>query len=274
MAIHPTAIIDPQAEVDSSAEIGPYVVLDGPVKIGAGTTLRAHAYVSGWTEIGERCEIHPFAVVGHLPQDFHFTGERTFCRVGNDVVIREGATVHRGTQPESATVIGDGCFLMAYSHVGHNCVLGKRVKVYNMSILSGHVEADDDVIISGFSGVHQFVRIGRLAFVAGNARVTMDVPPFFMAFGEATVIQHNIVGMRRAGLDNRTIFEIRQAFRTLYRSGQLFSKAVEQLAAEVQTEAGRQLVEFLRAPTKRGICAGAIHQRRRGRAAGAGSGEA
>ncbi|HOA72773.1 MAG TPA: acyl-ACP--UDP-N-acetylglucosamine O-acyltransferase [Phycisphaerae bacterium] len=274
MAIHPTAVIDRQAEVDTTVQIGPYVVVEGPVRIGAGTNIRAHAYLSGWTQIGENCEIHPFAVVGHFPQDFHYSGERSYCRIGNRVVIREGATVHRGTQPESATVIGDECLLMAYSHIGHNCELGKGAKVYNNALLAGHVEVGDNAIVSGACLVHQFTRIGKLAFIAGGARIGMDVPPFFMAYGESTVVQHNIVGMRRAGYCPADIREIRQAFRTLYRSGRLFRAAVTELAGTVRTQAGRELLAFLQAESRRGFCAAGKSSRSRLRSDGSSDSDA
>jgi len=254
MAIHPTAIVDPAAAIDPSADVGPYVMIEGPVQIGPGTRVQAHAHVSGWTTIGRDCQIHPFAIVGNLPQDFHYTGERSYCRVGDRVVIREGATVHRGTQPESETVIGDECFLMAYAHVGHNCLLDVGVKVYNMAALSGHVEVGPGAIVSGYALVHQFARIGKLAFIAAGARAGMDVPPFMTAFGESTIIQHNVLGMRRAGYSPEEIQEVRQAFRTLYRSGTLFRAAVEQLSDSVRTRAGQELVEFLTADSRRGIC--------------------
>ncbi|NLX20996.1 MAG: acyl-ACP--UDP-N-acetylglucosamine O-acyltransferase [Phycisphaerae bacterium] len=261
MAIHPTAVIDRQAEIDPTAEIGPYVIIEGPVKIAAHTQVRAHAYLSGWTEIGERCDIHPLAVVGHMPQDFHYGGERSYCKIGNGVVIRESATVHRGTQPESTTWVGDECFLLAHSHVGHNCRLGRGVKVYNMAALSGHVEADDFAIISGYGAVHQFTRIGRYAFVAGGARALMDVPPFMTCYGVSTIVQYNAIGMRRAGFDTAAINEIRRAFRLLYGSGIPFSRAATQLAETVETDAGRMLVEFLQAESKRGYCAGSRSHR-------------
>lgn len=254
MAIHPTAIIDPQAEIDGSADIGPYVVIEGRVRIGAGTRLRAHVFVSGWTRIGERCDIHPFAVIGHLPQDFHYNNERSYCTIGNDVIIREGATIHRGTQPESETVIGDSCFLMAQAHVGHNCILGKNVKVYNYAAVAGHVEIGDGAILSGAALVHQFARVGKLAFIAAGARATMDVPAFMIAYGESSIIQHNRVGMRRAGYTPEELFDIRKAYSILYRSGITFPRAVEQLAKSVTTRAGRELLDFLRAETRRGIC--------------------
>lgn len=264
MPIHPTAVIDPQAELDSTVDVGPYAIIEGPVRIGPRTRILSHAYICGWTEIGEGCQIHPFSTVGNLPQDFHYAGERSYCRVGNGVVIREGVSVHRGTQPESSTVIGDECLLMAYSHVGHNCVLGRGTKVYNLCQLAGHVETDENVTCSASSLVHQFVRIGTLAFVAAGARVLCDLPPFMTAFGESTVVQHNVIGMRRNGYDERAVHEIREAYRILYRSGLPFTKAIAQLAATVQTRAGQKLVDFLRAPSKRGHCAaGSGHRNRR-----------
>ncbi len=263
MPIHPTAIVDPQAEIDSTADIGPYAVVEGPVRIGARSKLRAHAFVNGWTTIGRDCDIHPFAVIGNLPQDFHYGGQRSYCRIGDRVVIREGATVHRGTQPESATVIGDECLLMAYAHVGHNCILDAGVKVYNMTALSGHVEVGALAIISGYALIHQFVRIGRLAFVAAQTRLGMDVPPFMTAMGESTIVQYNSIGMRRAGYDNDDIGEIRRIHRILYRSGHLYSRAMEQAAREARTRAGRELIAFLQAPSRRGHCVGGKHLRAR-----------
>jgi UDP-N-acetylglucosamine acyltransferase len=263
MPIHPTALIDRQAEIDPSADIGPYVVIDGPVRVGARTRVRSHAWLTGWTEIGEDCEIFPFAAIGGLPQDFHHQGERTYCRIGNRVVLREGVTVHRGTQPESATIIGNNCHLMVQSHVGHNTELASGVTLINTAQVAGHVQIGEQVILSGGVLVHQFVRIGALAFAAGNARVTTDVPPFMMCHGEGTVVSVNGVGMRRAHMDAHSIREVRAAYRTLYREGGSFRKAIEELASTVETPAGRQLVEFLQSPSKRGFATGGTHRGRR-----------
>lgn len=263
MAIHPTAVIDSKAEIDRTAEIGPYVTIEGPVKIGPHCQVKTHAFLSGWTELGEGTEIHPFAVVGHLPQDFHFEGQRSYCRIGKRVVIREGATVHRGTQPESATIIGDECFLMAYAHVGHNCVLGQGVKVYNMVLLAGHVEVGERATFSGAVMVHQFVRVGKLAFASGAARILNDLPPFMTAFGESSVVQYNVVGMKRAGYDKAAIDEIHEAFRILYRSGLPRRKAVARLEGMLKTDAGRSLLDFIRVDSKRGYCAACPGHRRR-----------
>ncbi len=263
MPIHPTAVIDRQAEIDPTAEIGAYVVVEGPVRIGARTTVRPHAYLCGWTTVGCDCDIHAFAAVGDLPQDFHYNGERSYCRIGDKVNIREGVSIHRGSQPESATIIGDECFLMAYSHVGHNCELGRGVKITNLSALGGHVQIGDLAIVSGSCVAHQFVRIGKLAFVAGGCRVTMDAPPFFTIYGDSTVVTHNVVGMRRAGYDAESLREIRSSLRLLYRSGQGFRQALAELIPRVQTPAGRELVAFLQEPSRRGICSGGQPHRQR-----------
>ena len=263
MSIHPTAIIDRHAEIDPTAEIGPYVVIDGPVRIGARTRVMANAWLTGWTTIGEDCTIYPFASIGAPPQDFHYTGERSYCRLGNRVTVREGVTIHRGTQPESETVIGDDCNLLVQVHIGHNVVLNKGVTVIVAAALAGHVEVHDKAVLSSNAVVHQFVRIGELAMIAANARVGMDVPPFMMVHGESAIVAHNVVGMRRAGYDREAIHEIREAYRLLYRSGQTFRRSVEQLAERVQTPAGQKLVAFLTAPSKRGIAGGGFGHRPR-----------
>lgn len=255
MPIHPTAIVDPKAELDSSVEVGPYVIIDGPVKIGAHTRIGASAQITGWTEIGDDCRIYPMAVIGGEPQDFHYHGERSYCRLGNRVMLREGASVHRGSLPDSATVVGDDTVLLTHAHVGHNCEVGRGVQIQHAAALAGHVEARDGAIIAAGSMVHQFVRLGHLCFIAGMTRVTMDVPPFFMCYGEAILIQHNPVGMRRAGYSREAILEVREAFRTLYRSGLLFRDALAHLEQSVRTNAGRILVDFLKKESKRGIAA-------------------
>lgn len=254
MPIHATAIIDKLAEIDASADIGPHVTVEGHVKIGPGTKVYPNAYLSGWTEIGANVQIHPGAVVGHVPQDFHFSGQRSFCRIGDGTIIREFASIHRGTQPESWTIIGKECFILGYAHIGHNCTLGDGVKLYNCAALSGHVEVGDNAIISGYSLTHQFVRIGPMVMVGGGTRLGKDVPPFFLAVGESECIGYNSIGLRRSGrFKPDEIAEVKEAYRTLYRSGLLFSKAVDALAAQVKTATGRAILDFIKAPGKRGI---------------------
>ncbi len=257
MPIHPTAIIDSRAEVSPTADIGPFVVIDGPVRIGERVKIYPSAYLSGHTEIGHDCEIHPNAVVGHLPQDFHFAGGRTYCKIGQRTIIRECASIHRGTQDESSTIIGAGCFILGYAHVGHNCHLGDDVKVYNCAALSGHVEVGDHAIISGYSLIHQFCRIGEYVMIGGGGRIGKDVPPYMKALYESTCVGHNALGLRRSGEFSREeIAEVREAYRILFRPDIPFRKALEDFAPRVQTRTGRRILEFITAPSKLGIIGG------------------
>lgn len=268
MAIHPTAVIDPQAKLDATVEVGPYAIIEGPVQIGANSRIRAHAWVGGWTELGEGCDVFPFAVVGGLPQDFHYKGDRSYCRLGKRVVVREGASIHRGSYPESATIIGDDCVFLSTAHAGHNCELGKGVQVQHGALLAGHVSGHDKAIFGAHALIHQFVRVGSLAFIAAGARVSMDVPPFMMCHGETTVVGHNVVGIRRSGCNAEELLEIRQSYRTLYRSGLLFRDAVDRLTEQVKTDAGRLLVSFLQSESKRGFAVGGSHRTRSAGSAG------
>ncbi len=253
MAIHPTAIIDKRAEIDSTAEIGPYAIIEGEVHVGANTRVYPHAYLTGWTEIGPNCSIHPGAVVGHEPQDLKYKGEKSYCRIGQGTVIRESVSIHRGTEPGSVTEVGAECFLMANSHIGHNCRVDENVILANGALLAGHVTVGKGAFLSGNSGAHQFVRIGELAMIGGLAVVTTDLPPCFMAVERDRCVGINLVGMRRAGFNAAERKEIKHAYRTLYRSGLPFLQVVERLAAELVTEPGKRLVEFLQAPSKRSI---------------------
>lgn len=257
MAIHPTAIIDAKAEVSSTADIGPHTVIEGPVRIGENVKIYPNAYISGWTEIGDGCEIHPGAVVGHVPQDFHYRGERSYCRIGAGTIIREFASIHRGTQPESSTVLGENCFILGYAHIGHNCEVGNRVKLYNCAVLAGHVTVGDDAIVSGYTLTHQFVRIGQWVMVGGGARLTKDLPPFMMALRESECIGINIIGLRRSGgFSADEILEVKESYRLLYRTRGAFRDSVARLRDVVKTKTGRAILEFLDGESKRGIIGG------------------
>ena len=254
MPIHPTAVIDPQAHVPASADIGPHVVIDGPVKVGEDVKVYPNVYVSGWTEIGDRVQIHPGAVVGHLPQDFHFGGERSYCRIGAGTIIREFASIHRGTQPESWTTLGEDCFILGYAHIGHNCTLGDRVKVYNNTLLAGHVTVGDDAIISGSCLAHQFVRIGERAMIGGGARAMQDIPPFMTCLFENKIVGFNAFGMRRSKKYTAAeILEVKEAYKLLYRSGLHFRDSTRQVTESVRTPAGRRIAEFLKGESRRGF---------------------
>jgi UDP-N-acetylglucosamine acyltransferase len=252
MPIHPTAIVDKRAEIDPSVDVGAYTIIEAGVKVAAETKIYPHAYISQGTTIGQGCQIHPFAVVGHHPQDLKWQGAPSYTRIGDRTVIREGASVHRGTVPESTTIVGQRVYMMATSHVGHNCVVGDDVILANGAMLGGHVEVGRRTFVGGDVPIHQFVRVGELAMLAGGLRVISDVPPFMLT-GREGLTGPNVVGLRRAGFSREERLEIRAAYRTLFRSGLLFRAALEQVAAMVTTDSGRRLIEFLRAPSKRGI---------------------
>ena len=205
MGIHPTAVIDAKAEIDSQVEIGPYVVIDGAVKIKRGTRVMAHAYLTGWTEIGEENEIHPGAVLGDAPQDKVYKGQESFLSIGDRNIFREHVQVHRGTAAGSTTVIGNDNFLMATSHVGHNCRLGDNVVLANGALLGGYVEVGKNAFISGNCVVHQFVRIGEYALMRGLSGTSRDVPPYAIIDWQHTVRGVNVVGLKRAGFDDERI---------------------------------------------------------------------
>lgn len=252
MAIHPTAIVDRTAEIDPTAEVGAYAIVERDVRIGPRVRLYPHAYVGEGTTLGADCEVHPFAVVGHPPQDLKFKGEPTFTVVGGGTIIREHATIHRGTMPGSTTVVGARCFIMSTGHIGHNCTVGDDVVIANGGLLAGHVSVGHRAFISGNAVVHQFSRLGELVMVAGGTRLVQDVPPY-MLYGPRGVHAPNVVGLRRAGLGSTERHELRQCHRLLYRSGLRLPDAIERIAGLVQTEPGRKLLAFLREPSKRGL---------------------
>ena len=253
MAIHPTAIIDPEAELDGSVVVGPFCVIEGHVRVGAGTRIYQGVYLTGWTDIGENCELHPGVIVGHEPQDTHYGGERSYCRIGRGTVIREHATIHRGTIPESETVVGEECFLLGGCHVAHNCVVGDRVTLINNVMLAGHVEIGDDATLGGGAGVHQFVRVGELAMIAGNARVTKDVPPFALLDVDGRVAGLNRVGLRRAGFPTEEVREMRDAYRLLFPRDRSAQANHEEVTRRFSSPPVKRLMEFLGQDTPRGV---------------------
>lgn len=257
MTIHPTALVHPQAELGDGVDIGPYAVIGEHVRIGAGTSVGPHAVIDGWTTIGEACAIGVGAVLGGAPQDLKFRGQRSYLRIGPHTCIREYVTIHRSSEEDGATVIGAHNFLMAYTHVAHDCRLGDHVIMVNYAGLSGYVEVEDRAFISGHNAVHQFVRIGYLAMVSGASRVVKDVPPFMIAEGNPTRIRGlNVVGMRRLGLAPAARAELRRAYRVLYRSGLNTSQALQRLReAGFTGDEVQRLIAFI-AASKRGICAG------------------
>jgi UDP-N-acetylglucosamine acyltransferase len=256
MAIHPTAVIDLKAEIASGVEIGAYAVIDGAVRIGAGTRVLPHAYLTGWTEIGENNEIHAGAALGGAPQDRAYGGQETYLRIGDRNIIREHVQIHRGTAAGSATVIGDDNFLMGNSHVGHNCRLGSNIILANGALLAGHVEVANNVFISGNCVVHQFVKIGEYALMRGLSGTSRDVPPYAIIDWQHAVRGVNVIGLKRAGFDEKRIRAIRNAFRVLFRKGRNLALAVQEV--EKSNKADKDvsaLLDFIKG-SKRGVCFG------------------
>jgi UDP-N-acetylglucosamine acyltransferase len=258
--IHPTAVVGAEAEIDSTASVGPFVVIDGPVRIGPGTELMAHVVVRGATTIGARNVVHAGVVLGGEPQDLGFRGGTTYLRIGDDNVFREHAQAHRGTAPESATVIGNGNYFMQNAHVAHNCRIADGAIVAGGALLAGYVELADRAFVSGNCVVHQHVRIGTLALMRGLSRTSRDVPPFCVVDGTHTVRGVNVVGLRRAGFDAARIAAVRRAVARLFARPANLARALEELERDETTDDVRHLIAFVRA-SKRGVC---VAPRRRG----------
>jgi len=257
VSIHPTAVIDSRAEIHEEVEIGPYVVVEGVVRIGRGTRVMVHAVIMGWTEVGENNEIHPGAVLGDAPQDKAYHGEESYLRVGDHNIFREYVQVHRGTAPGSSTSIGSHNFLMAGAHVGHNCSLGDHIVIANGALLGGYVEVGDHAFISGHCVVHQFVRVGELSLMRGLSGTSRDVPPYSIVDWQHRVRGVNVIGLKRVGFDEPRIREIKEAFRILFRKGRNLSLAIREVESngKVSQEVAA-LLEFIRT-SRRGVCFGA-----------------
>lgn len=256
LPIHATAVIDPQAELDPSVDVGPYTVIEGPVRIGSGCRIAPHVHLLGHTTIGNGCRIHSGAVIGDWPQDRAYTGAESYCRIGNENVIREHVTIHRGTAPGSETVIGNRCLLLAHSHVAHNCVLGDDILLVNGALLAGHVTVGNRAVLSGNAAVHQFARVGELAMIGGLAKITRDIPPYLMFDGAGVCVGVNVIGLRRAGYSREERQDVKAIYKALYRTPGSFSRALEEIESLVSTPAGNKLLAFLKAPSKRGIQSG------------------
>ena len=253
MAIHPTAVVAPGAALADGVEVGPYAVIGEGVEIGRGTRIGPHVVIEGPTRVGEENRIFQFASVGADPQDKKYRGEASRLEIGDRNVIRECVTLHRGTaQDQAVTRIGHDNLFMAYAHVAHDCVIGNQCVLANNATLGGHVHLDDWVIMGGLSAVHQFCKVGAHAFIANNAAVTRDVPPFVMAVGQpAEAHSINAEGLKRRGFTPEQIRNIRRAFRVLYRSGLRLEDAQAQLAALAGEQPEiRPLVEFLPQSTR------------------------
>jgi UDP-N-acetylglucosamine acyltransferase len=260
MPIDPSAVIAPTARIHPDAVIGPRVVIGDfaivqeDVVIGAETKLEPYVFVKRWTTLGERNEISAGTVLGTDPLDKNFSGARSYLKIGNGNKIREHYTISRGTAPESETIIGDGNFIMTSGHIAHNCIIGDNTVIASCALVAGYVEVESQAFISGGVVIHQFSKIGRLAMIGGNTRVNLDVPPYFLYSDfNVTPIGLNIVCLRRAGFTAADVRALKNAYKTLYKSGLKLDDALSRIETESPTEHTRHLVAFVRS-SKRGIC--------------------
>lgn len=252
VAIHPTAVIHPRAQLPACVEVGPYAIIDAGVRLGEGCRVGAHVHLTGDTTAGARNFFDTGCVIGGAPQDLRFDGSPTRLRIGDDNVFREHVTVHRSNRLEEDTVLGNGNLLMAHCHVGHNSRLGDRIIIANGALLGGHVVIQDRAFISGNCLIHQFVRVGGLSLMQGGSAISKDLAPFCIARGDNAISGLNVVGMRRAGLDAAARSEIRRLYHALFRSGAGRREALAAAGALVASEWGRLLVDFV-AGSKRGV---------------------
>jgi UDP-N-acetylglucosamine acyltransferase len=254
--IHSTAIIDPEAEIEEGVEIGPYSVIEKGVFIGGGTKIGSHVVIREGTQIGKRCQIFQFASIGEAPQAFAYKGEKTFLLIGDENIVREFVTLHRGTlYGGGKTVIGNGNYFMAYSHVAHDCQIGNQVLLYNGATLAGHILIEDYAIIGGLSAVHQFCQIGTHAFISGLTGVPLDIPPYMLAAGNrAKLFGLNTVGLKRHHFSEETLKALKKAYRIIFRSGLTLGKAVKAVEEDEisQTPEVQHLLYFIQ-HSKRGI---------------------
>lgn len=253
--IHKTAIIDAKAELDSGVEIGPYCIIGPQVKIAKNTKLAPHVVIDGWTKIGEGCRIFQFASLGAIPQDLKYKGEESWVILGNNNTIREFVTIHRGTaQSGGKTIIGDNNFLMAYSHVAHDCKIGNQVILANAATLAGHIEIEDYAIVGGLVGIHQFLRLGRHCIIGGGSGVNQDIPPYMMANGQrAKLYGVNNIGLKRHNFSPEAVSNLKKAYHIIFRSGLTIKKALDQVQTEIKNSPEvDHLISFIKS-SERGI---------------------
>lgn len=252
-SIHPTALVDPKAHLGDGVTVGAYSIVKGPVRIGAGTAIHEHTHVQGNTTIGQNCQLGPAAFIGLPPQHLKAKADNGQLIIGDEVVVREAATIHRATEAgeDHATRVGNRCFIMGGVHIAHDCVLGDQVIAANSALLGGHCQISRNAFLGGGCTLHQFVRVGRLAIIGGNEAVSQDVPPFSaMRYGGLKA--YNAIGCKRAGMSRDTIHGIRCAFTCLHRH-RVVSAAVEEMREiEPKIPEIAELIDFITS-SKRGI---------------------
>lgn len=248
--IEKTAIIDPSAKIAKNVHVGAYSIIGAEVEIDEGTWIGPHVVIQGPTRIGRDNKIFQFSSIGEMPQDMKFNGERTYLEMGDRNVIRECCTINRGTaQDKSKTRIGNDNLFMAYVHIAHDCDIGNYVIFANNASLAGHVVVEDYATLSGFSGVFQFCRVGKYSFASTNSVIIKDVPPFVKVSGYyAKPFGLNTIGLQRHGFANKTITELRRAYKIIYRNGLTLVNALQELQ-KISTPEIKQLIQFIETST-------------------------
>jgi len=255
LKIHPTALVDPDAQIGADVEIGPFAVIGPQAAIGDRTIVQSYVVMEGNVAIGTGNFIGHGAIIGPPPQDLSFSLERkTKIEIGNDNVIREYCTIHRGSPEGSVTKISDKNFLMAGAHIGHNCAIGSNVIIANNCLLAGHVRVDDGAFLGGGSTFHQHMHVGRLVMVQGSSAFGKDLPPFVIAAERNSVFGINVIGLKRAGFSVRDRDELKAAFKLLYTSGLNISQALKKAETMNFGAPAREFFEFVAGAKKRGIC--------------------
>ena len=251
--IHPMAVVEPGAEIGPGCEIGPFAVIGPEVRLGAGVVVKPHGVVTGWTEVGDESVIFSGAVVGEVPQDLKFRGERTRLVVGKRCRIREGATLNTGTEGGGGlTQVGDDVLMMTGAHVGHDAIVGDRVVLANQAAIAGHCHIGDDVIVGGLSGVHQWVRVGQGAIIGALTMVTNDVVPYGLVQGPRGVLDGlNLVGLKRRGVERAEITALRAAYQMLAQGEGTFLDRARRLADETDSPHVREMTDFILSATDR-----------------------
>jgi UDP-N-acetylglucosamine acyltransferase len=253
--IHATAMVDSKAELDANVEVGPYSIIRKNVSIGAGTVIGPHVIIEPYVNIGQDCHIFQYAAIGAPPQSLKFKGEKSDVKIGRGTIIREFVTIHRGTEfGGGLTEVGEENFLMAYTHIAHDCMTGKKVIFANNATLAGHIIVGDHATIGGLVAIHQFVRIGNYAYVGGKSAVVKDIPPYVIASGDRAKLHGlNTVGLKRHGFSQETLSLLKKAYRIIFRIGITLNEAIERIRAEVeQIPEVVNLIDFIKS-SRRGI---------------------
>ena len=247
MNIHPSAIIDPKAQIGENVKIGPFVIIENDVVIGDGTEIKSSAVIKSGARIGKECRIFQSAVISEIPQDLKFSGEKTLLEIGDRTTVREFCTLNRGTSELGKSSIGNDCLLMAYVHVAHDCVIGDKTILANGVQLAGHVSIGYHVTIGGMTPIHQFCNVGDHAFVGGGYRVVQDVPPYILASGEPLKFAGvNNVGLRRRGFSSESRMNIKRVYKQIFYSAMNMSESIKEIKSNIeQTEEVKIILNFI-----------------------------